>query len=606
LVLPIVILAISVILILVRLPIANLIAFPAEVSPSNSATYEIAKDDWKAKGGSAEIGSGPATFGYNYGLYRSPIINQTVFWGVKFTQGSNFILTSLSTVGILGFLSLILLIAAFIWQALKMFGNKDKEGEGREGDDFRIPIIAAALFALLVWFLYPANFSLMLFSFIMMGLLMASYGSVPQKNNVILNESADRQSSEESHKQGNVTATRSFAGAQDDNKKNLREISLLLSPQRTLIVSLILIIFMIGSVSVLYLSGQKYIASLYFSAGMKIYDKTADPDLALEKFVKAINLDSATDQYWRVASQAFLVKTGNILNSPKWQGAAAAALEDLRSQFQVNMSQAISFAQRAKDADTVESLNWSNLGYVYENILSFVTGAEKFMIDSYSQASFLEPKNPALAVDLGRAHIAVADRLASQINQMSSSKTPDKGQIDAWTSQRNQELDAAIIELQKAVDLKNDYSPAHFLLVQVYSRQGDLKKAIVKSIDYYNLNPRDAGAAFQLGFLYYKDNQMENAKAALERAVSISENYSNARYFLGLIYDASGNKQAAKKQFEKIAALNPDNAEVKKILENLNNGRGALETVVPPLPAPGERTQTPVPETGGASERSIK
>ena len=590
LVLPIVILAISVILILVKLPIANLIAFPAEVSPSNSATYEIAKDAWKAKGGSAEIGSGPATFGYNYGLYRSQVINQTVFWGVKFAQGSSFILTSLSSVGIFGFLALLLLIAAFIWQALKMFSSK-KENNEEENGDFRVPIIAASLFALLVWFLYPANFTLMLFGFIMMGLLLATNaGSAENKKQFVI--------------------ARSQVGLGDEaisekNDNSMREISLLASPQRTLIVSLILIILMVGSVSILYLNGQKYIASLYFSSGMKIFDKTADPDLALEKFVKAINLDSAADQYWRVASQAFLVKTNNILNSPKWQGAPAAALEDLRSQFQLNMSQSISFAQRAKDADVSESLNWSNLGYVYENILSFVTGAEKFMVDSYSQALSLEPKNPALAVDLGRAHIAAADRLAGQVNQMASEKNPDKSQIDAWTSERNAELDAAIRELQRAIDLKADYSPAHFLLVQVYNRQGDLKKALVKSIDYYNLNPKDAGAAFQLGFLYYKDNQMENAKVALEWAVSLSENYSNARYFLGLIYDAQGNKQAAKEQFQKIAALNADNEEVKKILDNLNNGRGALETIVPPLPAPENRTQTPVPETGGAPQQPL-
>jgi hypothetical protein len=31
-----------------------------------------------------------------------------------------------------------------------------------------------------------------------------------------------------------------------------------------------------------------------------------------------------------------------------------------------------------------------------------------------------------------------------------------------------------------------------------------------------------------------------------------------------------------------------------------------LETVVPPAPPPEQRTQAPVPETGGASQQSIK
>ena len=144
------------------------------------------------------------------------------------------------------------------------------------------------------------------------------------------------------------------------------------------------------------------------------------------------------------------------------------------------------------------------------------------------------------------------------------------------------------------------------MLVQVYSRQGELKKAIVQSEAYRALNAKDPGAAFQLGFLYYKNNQMDAAKAELERAVSLSNDYSNARYFLGLVYDGQGDKQKAKEQFEKIAALNPDNAEVKRILENLNAGRSALETISPPAPAPEDRSATPVPESGGASGQTIK
>jgi tetratricopeptide (TPR) repeat protein len=225
------------------------------------------------------------------------------------------------------------------------------------------------------------------------------------------------------------------------------------------------------------------------------------------------------------------------------------------------------------------------------------------MTEAYEKASSLEPRNPALRVDLGRAHLLVSDKIVNQINQIASSKNPDKSQIDALNDIRNQELEIAISELQKAIDSKADYSPAHFLLVQAYGRQGDLKKAIARSMDYYSLNPKDPGAVFQLGFLYYKDNQMDNAKLAFEAAIRLNEDYSNARYFLGLIYDSQGNKAAAKEQFEKIAVLNSDNQEVKKILENLNAGRPALETIVPPAPSPENRNQTPVKETGGAQEQ---
>ncbi len=106
--------------------------------------------------------------------------------------------------------------------------------------------------------------------------------------------------------------------------------------------------------------------------------------------------------------------------------------------------------------------------------------------------------------------------------------------------------------------------------------------------------PFDAGLAFLLGVVYYHDNQLEKAQSEFERAIGIDANHSNARYFLGLIYDRLGNKSAALEQFKKIAELNPDNAEVKKIIENLQNNRAALDGIVPPDQPPAERLEAPV------------
>ena len=78
--------------------------------------------------------------------------------------------------------------------------------------------------------------------------------------------------------------------------------------------------------------------------------------------------------------------------------------------------------------------------------------------------------------------------------------------------------------------------------------------------------------------------------------MALNENYSNARYFLGLIYDQKGRKREAIEQFEKIKALNPDNQEIKNILVNLREGRAALGGIVPPAQPPTERTEAPVGE----------
>ncbi len=148
--------------------------------------------------------------------------------------------------------------------------------------------------------------------------------------------------------------------------------------------------------------------------------------------------------------------------------------------------------------------------------------------------------------------------------------------------------------LEKSIALKGDYALANFLMAQVYIREGNLTEAIKKVEGLVNVAPNDAGLLFQLGVLYYRNNQLAPAQVSFERAVALNQDYSNARYFLGLIYDQEGQKQKAIEQFKPIEKLNPDNQEVKKILDNLQNGRPALSGIVPPAQAPAERTQTPV------------
>ena len=584
LIFPLVVLGVSVILLLVRTPV--FFQFSQEVRPTNQATYDISKEVLKSGGIATDLfGSGPGTFTFDYGLYRGPVNNQNaiekLFWGVRFNQGFSFASTALATAGVLGVLALALLILSFLWQVFRksdLLSEAPSTGASTElsrmssgqapgnAGALRATFISVVVYFFVSWFLYPANFSLLMFSFVALGLLMAA----------------------------------NVAGG----KMEERNISLIASPQRTMIVSLLLIVLMIGSVSLLYVESQKYVASLYFSSGLKIFSANQNPDSALVRVGEAINLDPMVDDYQRAASQLFLVKTKNTLDS--LQSASGVAAEPLRADFQNNMARAVSFAQQAQILGPSESANWTNLGYVYENVLLFVDGAEGWMTMAYEKAVALEPQNPAPWSDLGRAYLAAADKIQTQLNQMSSAEKPDQTKIDALKQKWNEDVAKSIDALSRAVQIKPDYSLAHLLLAQAYTRQGDIKNAIQKSFDYYSLNPTDAGAAFQLGFLFYKDSQMANARAALERAVELSADYSNARYFLGLVYDTQGNKDMAKEQFAKIAELNPDNQEVKEILGNLNAGRGALETIVPPAMSPDQRTQAPVPETGGASEQSIK
>ena len=83
---------------------------------------------------------------------------------------------------------------------------------------------------------------------------------------------------------------------------------------------------------------------------------------------------------------------------------------------------------------------------------------------------------------------------------------------------------------------------------------------------------------FQLGLLYYRNNQKDVATRAWEQAVVFFPDYSNARWYLSLAYEEKNDLVKALEQVKKIAELNPDNQIVKDRIATLE----ANVRVIPP------------------------
>ena len=146
-------------------------------------------------------------------------------------------------------------------------------------------------------------------------------------------------------------------------------------------------------------------------------------------------------------------------------------------------------------------------------------------------------------------------------------------------SEKNQILEQAKAQFEKAVQLKSDYSSARFQIAMVYQAQGKTTEGLQALEDAKKSSPNDVGLAFQIGIVYYQQKDYQKAKTELERAVGLDFNYANAVYFLGLTYDKLGQKAQAIAQISKISDLNPDNQELKKVLDNLKAGKSALDGI---------------------------
>ncbi len=555
--LPILFLALSLFALVMKTSIFPAIVLPTEISPSLSASFKIAWETLKSFNSpfSWLFGSGPGTFVYDYSKYKSLDINQTVFWATKFSSGSSEIIDKLATTGIFGFLSFLAVIGVSIFTGLKAIISKEAKKDNLIWT-IMIGVLASFVGSVVGLLFYPGNVSLMFLFWLLMALIFSLVSGKSRTFNLqALLEPIEGKSR--------------MGGA----------------PWVTVLVSFTFITVLIVSMFVFFVQGQRFFAETNYMKALASVQK-ADNDTAIKHLSAAIRLTNGKqDNYWRDLSQVYLFRINEELQK-----------KDLtQEQMSQNVSNLISLLVEAAKSSTDSSpknvANWTIRGYVYSNIMPLIMGSDEWAIKAYEEAIKLDPKNPSIYTALGQIYTARADSLEQ-----------DKEKA----SERQQALDLAKGNFQKALDLKSDYAQARFQLAMIDVRENKTKDAITKLEETRTIAPFDTGLGFQLGLVYQADNQKDKAQAEFERVIALDPNYANARYFLGLIYDGKGEKQKAIEQFAKIVELNPDNDLIKGILENLKAGKPALEGLTQPQPPiqetpeeqlePGtENTATPLP-----------
>jgi len=156
-------------------------------------------------------------------------------------------------------------------------------------------------------------------------------------------------------------------------------------------------------------------------------------------------------------------------------------------------------------------------------------------------------------------------------------------------------FDDAVKTLGAALQSKNNYIDAVFLLSQIYAAKGDLANATIAAQVAVQLNPQNPLTYFQLGLLQYYNKNYDASAQALAAAVKIQPDYANAKYFLGLSLARQNNATDALAQFTDLAASNPDNQEIALIVANLKAGKSIFaDTQASTVPNPAKRQNLPI------------
>jgi tetratricopeptide (TPR) repeat protein len=341
-----------------------------------------------------------------------------------------------------------------------------------------------------------------------------------------------------------------IAAAREEGIVGTRSVSVINRPAASFISVLLTILALIAAVSFAYFVTVKLLSGIYFQKGIITINTSNDLDKGEADIVRAVTL-SPSDAYYQSLSELYLVRINMLLQDDK------ITQSDAQARFQSLLGTAIQTAQAAVAYDPTNYQNHLALGRVFEAVVPLkIEGAYDSAKKAYEAALATNPDSPEVYLVLARLEVA------------------------------NENAEAAKDYIAKALEKKNDYSDAIFLLSQIQINEGDVVNAINSVSAVATLNPQDPGIFFQLGLLYYDQKNYQNAVLALERAVALNPEYANAKYFLGLAYYQAKQNDRALAQFKDLAVSNPDNEEIKTIVSNLEAGKSPFPATTNPVRQP--------------------
>lgn len=221
--------------------------------------------------------------------------------------------------------------------------------------------------------------------------------------------------------------------------------------------------------------------------------------------------------------------------------------DTFRAEFSDVYRAAIENANQAIAHDDEQYRNWVALASAYAilaplNIPDVSSNAYVRANDAYTKATLRNPFSPTLPYLMAKLALSTGA------------------------------FDEAAVHVARALALKTDYLDAHILAAHIEEGRGNTEGAIriLEDVSASGFGTPDVW--YQLGVLRYRAGDTAIAVDLFAQVIREIPEHANAKYFLGLSYVALDRLDEARKEFEDVARLNPDRADVADIIRALEKG----------------------------------
>lgn len=443
-------------------------SLPSEQFLGQQINWRIALSTVKDSFKNILLGSGIGTWHYDFIKHKPAELNMSRFWQIRFDRSGNHISEILTTVGVLGIASYILVIASFFLA----FGATQQKKEF-------LPF-AATFFAILSsQYFYYQNTTLAFMFWFILG-LSAVVIQLPERF------------------KRPVKISLSF-------KK---------FPELNLILPVFLILFCLFVVGTFYFGSRLYLADINYAKAQSVLE--AEDAIGFLKQSVILNPTSVT--YRIVLSKVYLLSISQELEKPPSEQDAA--------KIQNQVALAVEQAQAATIISPNNVVVWEMLGVIYREIQALVEDAANWAIQSFEKAATLEDKNPVLYTEIGKLYLGAGDLEKARENFVKA-KEVKSDYLDAFiqealTYEIEENLDEAISKMEELIRNYSQSTEARFQLGRIYFNQGRTDEAVIQFETIIIINPNHSNALYSLGMAYAAQGEAEKAILALERVLELN------------------------------------------------------------------------------------
>lgn len=203
------------------------------------------------------------------------------------------------------------------------------------------------------------------------------------------------------------------------------------------------------------------------------------------------------------------------------------------------------------------------------------SGDPRGALEELEKSYRLNPNDGSILYALAYAHARGGDeeKAASYLARTESNPVQSK-LIEGMLLYRRGMWAEAKAVFADVVHRKPDFQPAVAALGRLELLERNDAAAIPLLEKAVELNPQDAESSYQLGVLYDRNGETENAKKMLGRAIRLRADYGDPHYQLGRIFHREGNLDRALKELETAKRYLPEQEAVRLALGRIYQAMG--------------------------------